>query len=92
MVKNVRKYDKEFKREAINLALSGKKSIGEIAKGLGMARTTLYSWTYKANRISSKEYKPEVEQELRSLRKELLSIKEERDILKKAMAIFSRKK
>ena len=47
MSKKVRKYTKEFKAEAIKLALNSV-SISDAAKDLGMPEATLHAWVHKA--------------------------------------------
>jgi transposase len=96
MTRSVRKYTKEFKQEAINLALKST-SIDSTANELGVPAATLYSWihalkkkgniaTVDAN--SGKDMAALVE-ENRRLHKELAVAKEEREILKKAAAYFA---
>jgi transposase len=91
-----RKYSKQFKIDAVELSLRSNKTVIEIAGDLGIRAELLYRWKseYQAKQKASfpgtghlKE--PEAEQ-LRKLERELRSVKEERDILKKALAVFSR--
>ena len=91
-----RKYSKPFKIDAVELSLRSNKTVIEIAGDLGVRAELLYRWKseYQAKQTASfpgyghlKE--PEAEQ-LRKLERELRSVKEERDILKKALAVFSR--
>ena len=89
-----KQYDKEFKLNAVKLYLANKwsKSIEGIAQDLGVSKTSLSRWIV--------DYKNEGEgcfigsgntsnQELSQLKRELYLVKQERDILKKALAIFS---
>ncbi len=82
-----RHYDDEFKREAIMLVKTSGKNMSTVAKDLGIATSTLATWIYKG--IDGRDTESEVK-EMRALRRELAETKLERDILKKAMAIFSR--
>ncbi len=91
-----RRFTKEFKTEAVELALRSEKSMIEIAGGLGIRPELLYRWKsdYKASKEhafpgSGHLHDPEEEQ-VRRLERELISTQEERDILKKALAIFSK--
>lgn len=91
-----RQFTKEFKAEAVELALRSNKAMIEIAGDLGIRPKLLYRWKseYKANKEqafpgSGHLHDPEEEQ-VRRLERELRSTQEERDILKKALAIFSR--
>lgn len=83
----IRTYDKEFKEQAVQLVISSKKNLKEIALDLGLPTSTLRGW------VESDEYKGisnEELNEIKKFKKELSEVKMERDILKKAMAVFSR--
>jgi transposase len=91
------KYDPEFKREAVRLAIRGDRSAAQVARDLGLHPNILYVW--KAQLKEDPEFsfpgqgnlKPQ-DQEMRDLRRRLRDVEEERDILKKALAIFSQEK
>jgi transposase len=93
MVRQIRKYTKEFKSEAVNLALKSP-SITKTAEGLGVPGATLHTWVYqlKVKKSPSSEAKSDVQdiaaliEENRRLHKELAITREEREILKKAAA------
>ena len=93
--KTRRTYTTEFKRDAVKLVLDGGRRASEVAKGLGINENILYRWIkqYKEDPEHSfpgnGRLKPE-DEELRRLRRELEDVKEERDILKKAVGIFSK--
>jgi transposase len=92
--KKVRTYDQEFKINAVNLCLSSNGNYSEIAKDLGIPSSTLYSWL-ESHQKDGKEAFPgkgllkASDAEIAKLRKELAHVREERDILKKALGIFS---
>jgi transposase len=92
--KNPRNYDKGFKKNAVTLCKTSEKSFKEIAENLGMPTSTLASWV-KADRRDGEEAFPgkghikSSDAEVVQLRKELAIAREERDILKKALGIFS---
>ena len=91
-----RKFTKEFKLDACKLAVGSSKSKAEVARDLGIKENVLYNWLKKYNESGSgcfdSGYKvSEEEAELSQLRAELAEIKMEREILKKALAIFSKK-
>jgi transposase len=87
-------YDKTFKQEAVQLVKMSGKSQREVAEDLGVAMSTLSRWCSElaANGeqafVGSGHVQPEAE-EMRRLRREIEVLRQERDILKKALAIFS---
>lgn len=83
-----RRYDAEFKANALRLVESGR-SVASVAESLGIDKSLLYSWRRQANPLSVEEEAELKENE--RLRKRVLELEQERDILKKALAIFSRK-
>lgn len=86
-----RQYDDEFKREAVKLAQKAKqegKSVSEVARNLGINAKNLFNWINKS--VIDEKGEIVTDSELTKLRKELRDVKEERDILKKAVAIFSK--
>ncbi|MFN0013734.1 MAG: transposase [Saprospiraceae bacterium] len=83
-----RKYDEGFKSEALRM-VNGGRSVPDVARSLGMSENLLYKW--RTEQKSS--YSPEESgsaAELEQLRKQLRQVEMERDILKKALAIFGR--
>jgi transposase len=90
------KYTKEFRQEAVQLVIQENLSIPEAARRLNLPTNTLDNWMrkYKAGKLGEigKNYRPltEVEMELARLKKELATVKMERDILKKAAAYFAK--
>lgn len=87
-------YDKEFKENAVNLYLKSNRPSIEIAKNLGIAPSTLSSWVKVRQRegaeaFPGKGHLKASDIEMVQLRKELANVREERDILKKALGIFS---
>ena len=93
-----RKHSEEFKRDAVALSYKSEKSMTEIADDLGIHRSVLVRWRKEFDEYGDKAFpgnglrklSPTEEENLR-LKKELADVKEERDILKKAVHIFSRK-
>ena len=91
-VKKRRRFTQEFKEDVVNLIKTGDKSVADISKDLDIAEQILYRW-YK--KISGEDNPKQVgvtekDKELRELRKKLADVEEERDILKKAISIFSK--
>lgn len=95
MSKEQKTYSKEFKIETVRLAETSGKSITEIARDLGISDSTIHNWRKQLSAHGeqacpgSGHQTPEAE-ELRRLKRELEVVKQERDILKKALHIFSR--
>lgn len=83
-----RTFTKEFKQEAVQMLLDGH-TTSSVSKNLGIGNTNLlYRW--KAELVTEGGPVAEtLDAEVRELREELQRTKRERDILKKALAIFS---
>lgn len=82
-----RRFSEEFKREAVRLAFGSGRSVSAVARELDVRVDMLRRWR---RRYSEEGRAPsEAELEVRRLRRELGRVEEERDILKKALAIFS---
>ena len=95
MRKQRRSFSKEFKVEAVRLVTTGGHSISKIARDLGVRDTVLGRWVKEVEQSQGSAFpgsghlKPE-EEELHRLRRENELLRMERDILKKAAAIFSK--
>lgn len=93
---NRQRFTKEFKQEAVRLLSQADKPAAEIALQLGIRRNQLYKWREEIEKkggaaFSGPGRKPlDQENEVSRLRRELETVKEERDILKKAAAYFAR--
>ena len=94
--KRQRQYDAEFKKEVLKMTMEGK-PIVEVARDLGISPERIYKWRRDEKlRIGAEAFASAggkaltPEEELRALREELETTKRERDILKKALAIFSK--
>jgi transposase len=93
--KRRRKFDKEFKIQAVKLLLESGKTVEEVAADLGIYHGNLTRWKREYRRDAEEAFpgmgklKPE-DEELRRLKKENEDLRQEREILKKALAIFSK--
>jgi transposase len=90
-----RKYDKEFKEGAVRLVLDGDRSVREVAKDLGIHENMLHKWRQqymedKEQAFPGKGHMKPQEEELWTLKRRITDLEEERAILKKALAIFSK--
>lgn len=95
MPKEQRTFTKEFKLETVQLVRRSGKSQAQIARDLGIADSTLHHWCKEFAEQGSQAFpgsghQTQQEEELRRLKRELEVTRQERDILKKALAIFSR--
>ena len=92
-----RHFTKEFKKEAVKYSLTSRKTVEEVARDLGISPHNLTRWRKEYRKRGQlafpghgKENLTPQEEESRRLKKELIDITQERDILKKALAIFTK--
>lgn len=90
-----RKYDKQFKHEAVHLYETSGKTVAQIEADLGITSGLLNKWRAQMKREGEQAFpgsgnQTEAEAELRRLRRENAVLRQERDILKKAIQVFSR--
>ena len=87
-----RKFDKQFKIDAVRLLETSGKTATAIASDLGIPRDALSRWKKEYNEGNLRPFpgngNPR-DEEIARLKKELTDVKLERDILKKALGIFS---
>ncbi len=85
-----RKYDAEFKSEVIKMVEAGR-SVPDVAQSLGIGRNVIYYWI-KGAKVPTCNARPGVmyDSEKAVLHKRIKELEQERDILKKALGIFSR--
>ena len=95
MAKARRQYTREFKMEAVQLLETSGKSASELERELGIGKGNLWRWKREFAADGEDAFPghgrltPE-QDELRRLKRENEILRQERDILKKAVAIFSR--
>ena len=80
----MRKYDEEYKREALRKVFDGQ-SVASVGRELGVAEGLIHNWKKLVKAGNSAD-----ENEVIELRKKLREVEMERDILKKAALIFGR--
>jgi transposase len=83
-------YTDEFKTMIAELVLSGQ-SVKDVASEYSLSETAVRNWSKKKVPINVKEGDTTNLEEISRMRKENARLKEENDILKKAMAIFAKK-
>ncbi len=98
--KQYRKYTEEFKLEALRLLGSSGKSAAQLERELGITEGMLLKWQerYRVGQTAEGQASLEpsdlaaAKREIQRLERELQEVAEEREILKKAVSIFSRKR
>lgn len=84
-----KKYDEDFKKNAVKLSYASPKSVKGIADDLGIHENLLYNWRRKYTSDGDKTKFATLEEENRDLRRQLAESNMERDMLKKAAAYFA---
>jgi transposase len=97
--KTRRKYDSSFKEDVLKM-IAGGRPIAEVSKALGVSSSLIHRWykathvvsTYsgKKNAAQSSTFQQDTFEQIERLKAELRRTEQERDILKKALGIFSR--
>ena len=87
-------YTKEFKQQAVTLFETSGKSKTQIARDLGISDSALSKWCKEFGErgntaFPGKGHQTPLEEEMRKLKRENEILRQERDILKKAMSIFA---
>lgn len=89
-----RRYDSDFKREAVRMVVEAGVGVRDVERSLGITFGVLKGWVEKHREHQDAAFAGRFapgspEAELKRLRKENERLQRERDILKKAVAIFS---
>ena len=95
--KKRRTYDQEFKREAVRLVIEEQMRVSRVARDLGINENLLSKWKREYESQGSEAFPGKgrlssQEAEIARLRAENRRLTMERDILKKAVGIFSEAK
>lgn len=85
-----KKYDEEYKKSIVKLIENGK-PISEIEREYGISRKNIYNWKYKYEKITTSTGEITNNDEIMKLKKKLQELEMENEILKKAVAIFTKK-
>jgi transposase len=90
-----RKYDREFKTQAMQLCEQEGVTVAQIARELGIDVNLLYRWRTEHQRQGESAFPGQGngvadENEVRRLQRELVRVQLERDILKKALGVLAR--
>jgi transposase len=90
-----KKFSKSFKTEAVRRVIEQEQTVAKLSRELGIHVNTLYKWVneFKNDNINafpgSGNLKPE-DAEIRKIKRENETLKEEVEILKKAAAFFAK--
>ena len=90
-----RTFSKEFKIKTVKLIIDGQRPLKAVASELDIQPTVLRSWRRQYLKEQEEAFpgkgnlKP-ADQEFRDLKRRIVDLEEENEILKKAMSIFSR--
>ena len=89
-----RKYDTSFKEEVLKMVLNGR-PVNEVAQSLGIGENLIYRWKSRNGKklpvsVAVSAVTSVSPEEHQALHKRIRELEMERDILKKALAIFSR--
>ena len=95
MPKQQKTYTREFKLEAVQLVKSSGKPMSQIARELGVSDSALYHWSRQLAEEGEQAFpgsghQTAQEEEIPRLKRELHITRQERDILKKVVSIYSR--
>lgn len=90
-----RRYTREFKLEAVRLTEESERSVAAVARDLGIHPNNLYKWRQELATDGQEAFPGHgnlraSEAEVQHLRRELDKVRQERDILKKALLYFTK--
>lgn len=92
MPRKLKSYPEAFKRELVALYEAGAGTVAELEREYDVGRGNLYRWAKKygqAGEGSGAAGETSAQQRIRELEREVTVLRQERDILKKAVAIFA---
>jgi len=97
MTKKRRQFDRAFKVEAVRLVTEERRPVAAVARDLGIGENLLHRWrqqftNHQENAFIGTGHLSAEQAELRRLQRENADLREERDILKKAISVFSDRK
>ncbi len=85
-----KKYNEDFKKMIVDLYNSGN-SAKDLSSEYGVSEVTIYAWIKKFSPIQTEDGEIVTTDEIAKMKKQMLKLQEENEILKKAMAIFAKK-
>jgi transposase len=86
-----KRFDRDFKMSAVKMVTEGGHKAAEVARSLGIHPNQIYNWKRKYSDNGDKAFPGKGNlTEISALRRKLKEVEMERDILKKAVGIFSK--
>ena len=90
MARQYKSYDEDFKKTIVNLYENGK-GISELSREYGVSKSVISGWIKKYKTITTSTGETTTNDEILKLQKKNRELEQEVEILKKAVAIFSKK-
>lgn len=89
------KYPEQFRRDALELVRSSGRPIAQVARSLGISEGTLWNWVQADRAATARAQDPDSlseseRDELKRLRREVVELRTDKEILKRAAAFFAR--
>lgn len=89
------KYPEKFRRDALELVKNSGRPIAEVARSLGISEGTLWNWVKSAREATERSADPDAlteseRDELRRLRRQVIELETDTEILRRAAAYFAR--
>ncbi len=91
MSKNGTRYSEEFKHQIVDLYNSGS-SVSYLSSEYGVTNVTIYSWIKQLSPVKVSEKEEISSKDYEKMKKRIAELEMENEILKKATAIFARKR
>jgi transposase len=90
MARQYRKFDEDFRQGAVRLVVETGKPIAQVARDLGINEGTLGNWCAKERGARGKDRSldPDERAELERLRREVVELRMQRDVLKRSVALW----
>lgn len=91
MSKNGNRYPEEFKQQIVDLYHAGS-SVSYLNREYGVTNVTIYKWIKELSPVQISETEEITSKEYEKMKKRITELEMENEILKKATAIFARKR
>ena len=87
--KNGNRYSEDFRKMIVELYHAGQ-SVSELVSEYGVSDVSIYNWIREQKHINPEDRKSPTMKEVSELQKEIIRLKRENEILKKAIAVFAK--